>query len=174
MLTLSLSIPIYLAFNMAFRTERPTLVAFASIFFFIGVAIYLSSNTVFALYAVSGQYATATTAQKPVLEAAGQSLLQQGADLTPGTFFGLFLTQMAGFLVTSAMLRGKIFGKWIGWTGLTGYGIMTVFFILTAFFPEQYSAALLIAAPGGLILMTYEIMLARKFFQLGKAEGRTL
>jgi hypothetical protein len=174
MLTLSLSIPIYLAFNMAFRTERPILAAFASILFFIGTAVYLSSNTVFALFAVSQQYSVASVAQKPILEMVGQNLLQQGADLTTGTFFGLFLTQIAGLLITSAMLRGKIFGKWIGSTGLSGYIVMTAFFILTAFFPEQYSVAMLVAAPGGLILMAYEIMLARKFFQHGSAEGRTL
>ncbi len=172
MLTLSLSIPIYLAYNHVFRKEQPVIAAFASILFFIGTAVYLSSNTVFALFSVSQQYSAASAIQKPVLEAAGQGLLQQGADLTPGTFFGLFLTQMAGLLITSAMLPGKVFEKWIGWTGLTGFGIMTVFFILTAFFPELYSTAIMIAAPGGLILMTYHVMLARKFFQLGTAGRR--
>ena len=171
MLTLSLSIPIFLAFNQAFRKERPLLVAFASTLFFVGTAVYLSSNTVFALFAVSQKYAEISDLQKPILEATSQSLLEQGADLTPGTFLGLFFTQIAGLLITSAMLRGKIFGKWIGWIGLTGYSIMTIFFILTAFFPAHYAAAMLVAAPGGLILLIYQIMLARKFLQLGAMEG---
>ncbi len=94
--TLSLCIPVYLAFIQAFRQHRPALVGLASASFFIGVAVYLSSNTVFSLFALSQQYATATEAQKPLLEAAGRALLMQGADLTPGTFMGLFFTQIAG------------------------------------------------------------------------------
>ncbi len=166
--TISLSIPIYLAFNLAFRKEHTALVALASIVFFIGAAVYLSSNTVFALFAVSQQYATASAAQKPLLEAAGQALLAQGADLTPGTFVGLFLIQIAGLLIASVMLRGTVFGKWTGRAGLAGSGLMSVFFILTAFFPAQYDIAMMVAAPGALILIAYQIMLARKFFQLGR------
>lgn len=167
-INLSFSIPIYLAFNQAFRQDKPALAALASILFFIGTAVYLSSNTVLPLFAVSQRYAASTEAQKPLLEAAGRALLAQGADLTPGTFAGLFLTEIAGLLITSVMLQGKVFGKWAARAGLAGYSLMAIFFILTAFVPEHYGAAMLFAAPGGLILMAYEIMLARRFFQLGK------
>ncbi len=167
-ITLTFSIPIYLAFNQAFRKDRPALAALASIVFFIGAAVYLSSNTVFALFAVSQQYATATAVQKPLLEAAGHALLAQGADLTSGTFVGLFFTQIAGLLITGTMLRWSVFGKWTGRLGLAGFGLMSVFFILTAFFPARYDTAMVVAAPGALIMMTYQILLARKFFQMGR------
>ncbi len=168
MITLSLSIPIYLAFMQHFRREHAVLAALAPIVFFIGTAVYLSSNTVFVLFAVSRQYATASTMQKPLLEAAGQALLAQGADLTPGTFVGLFLTQIAGLLMTGTMLQGSLFGKWTGWFGVLGFGLMVVFFILTAFFPAHYDAAMMVAAPGALTMIAYQILLARKFFQLGR------
>ncbi len=167
-LTLTFSIPIYLAFSQAFRKDHPALVSFASILFFTGAAVYLSSNSVFALFAVSQQYAVATAAQKPLLEAAGRALLAEGADLTSGTFVGLFLTQIAGLLMVTAMLRGSAFGKWTGRLGLAGYVLMSVFFVLTAFFPGRYDTAMLVAAPGALIMMTYQILLARKFFLLGR------
>ncbi|HET8707706.1 MAG TPA: hypothetical protein VFM46_15495, partial [Pseudomonadales bacterium] len=136
--------------------------------FFIGTVVYLSSKSVFSLFAISRQYASATDAQKPLLEAAGRALLAQGADLTSGTFIGLFMTQIAGMLITSAMLRGEVFGKWTGLAGLVGYSLMTVFFILTAFVPTQYDTAMLVAAPGALTMIAYEILLARRFFQLGR------
>lgn len=172
MLTLSLSLPIYLAFIRAFRQRRPALAALASVLFFVGTAVYLSSNTVFPMFALSRQYAAASAAQKPALEAAGRALLAQGADLTPGTFAGLFISQIAGLLITGGMLRGDVFGKWTGLAGLVGYSLMSVFFILTAFVPAQYNTALLVAAPGALIMMAYQILLARRFFQLGgQSEG---
>jgi hypothetical protein len=167
-LTLSLGIPIYLAFIQAHRQDHPALAGLASILFFIGTAVYMSSNTVFSLFAISQQYAASPEAQKPLLEAAGRALLAQGADLTPGTFIGLFLTQIAGLVITSMMLRGNLFGKWIGGAGLAGFSLMTIFFILTAFVPAHYDTAMLVAAPGGLILITYQILLARRFFQLGR------
>ena len=166
--TLSLCIPIYLAFTQAFRQHRSALAMLASILYFIGTAVYLSSNTVFSLFAISQQYATATATQKPLLEVAGRALLMQGADLTPGTFVGLFFTQIAGLLITSMMLQGAVFGKWTGRLGLVGFGLMSVFFILTAFVPNQYDTAMLIAAPGALFMIAYQILLARRFFQLGK------
>lgn len=166
--TLTLGVPIYLAYTRAFRKDHPALAWFAAILFGAGTAIYLSSNTVFALFAVSNQYAGAPLSQKPLLEAAGQVLLAQGADLTPGTFTGLFLTQIAGILVTTTMLRGTVFSRRTGAAGLVGFSLMVVFFILTAFVPEHYDIAMLIAAPGGLVLIAYQVMLARRFFQLGK------
>lgn len=167
-LTLSLSIPIYLAFTQAFRQHRPALAGLASALFFIGTSVYLSSNTVFPLFAISQQYATAAETHKPLLEAAGRAVLAQGADLTTGTFVGLFITQIAGMLITSGMLRGEVFGKWTGIMGLVGFSLMSVFFILTAFVPAQYDTAILIAAPGALFMITYQILMARRFFQLGR------
>jgi hypothetical protein len=167
-ITISLDIPIYVAFNLAHRKGRQGLTAFASILFFIGAAVYFSSNTVFSLFALSNQYAIASELQKPLLEAAGQALLAQGADLTSGTFIGLVLIQIAGLLITSLMLRGIVFGKWIGRAGLAGFSLMTIFFILTAFAPEHYTIAMAIALPGALTLMAYQIMLALRFFKLAR------
>lgn len=167
-ITLSLGIPIYLAFNQAHRREHPALTAFASILFFTGAVVYFSSNTVFSLFALSQQYAISPETQKPLLEAAGRALLAQGADLASGTFIGLILAQIAGILITIGMLRGSVFGRWTGRIGLVGFSLMVVFFTLTAFVPEHYDTAMLVAMPAGLVLIVYQIMLARRFYQLGK------
>lgn len=167
-LTLSCGIPIYLAFMQANRQRQPALTVLAASLFLIGTAVYLSSNTVFSLFAISQQYAIAPEAEKPLLEAAGSALLMQGADLTPGTFAGLFFTQVAGVLMSITMLRGSMFGRWTGALGLAGFGLMIVFFLLTAFFPAYYNTAMLVAAPGGLLLMAYQILVARCFFRQGR------
>jgi hypothetical protein len=168
MITLSLCTPIYAAYIRLLKRDRP-LVLFTTFLFFIGVASYLSSNTVLPLYALSREYATASASQQPLLEAAGLALLAQGADLTSGTFIGLFLPQIAGILVSSILLKTRVFGKWVGPLGLAGFSIMAVFFILTAFFPRLYDTAILISAPGGLILLSYQVILALKFFQMSNS-----
>jgi hypothetical protein len=167
-ITLSLGIPIYLALYHAHRQGTPAFSALAAVLFFIGAAIYFSSNTVFSLFAVSRQYAVATESQKPWLEAAGRALLAQGADLTPGTFLGFFFTQTAGLLITSLMLCGRVFSKWVAMTGLAGYILTSIFFILAAFALGNYDTAMAFAMPGGLLLLAYQFMLGRRFFQLGR------
>lgn len=167
-ITLSLAIPIYLALYHAHRWEQLAFAELAAVLFFIGTAIYISSNTVFSLFALSRQYSVAAEAQKPLLEAAGRALLVQGADLTPGIFLGFFFTQIAGLLITGVMLQGSVFGKWIGGTGLAGYSLTSIFFVLAAFAPKNYDTAMFFAMLGGLILIAYQILIARRFFQLGR------
>ena len=164
--TLSLGIPEYIALYHAQRDEQPGFAMLAAVLFFMGTAIYVSSNTIFSMLALSSQYAAAAEAQKPLIEAAGRAALAQGADLTPGTFMGFFFTQTAGVLMAVLMLFGKVFGKWTGWIGLVGYVIMLIFFALTAFAPESFATAMMIAMVGGLLLMAYQIMLGRRLFQL--------
>jgi hypothetical protein len=165
-ITLTLGIPLYLALYNAHRRDNPAFAVLASVFFFIGTAVYISSNTVFSMLALSNQYAAATDAQKFLLEAAGRAVLAQGADLTPGTFMGFFFTQTAGSIMAIVMLRGGVFSKWTAWVGLAGFVFTSIFFIIAAFVPANFDVAMMFAMLGGPLLMVYHIMLASRFFQL--------
>lgn len=165
-LTLSLGIPVYLALCRLHWTTDPGQAALALTLFVLGVGIYISSNTIFALMALSDQYATASAMQRPVLEQAGQALLARGADLSAGTFMGFFFTQCAGLLMTFVVLRGGVFSKTLASLGLAGFTVMSIFFVMAAFVPAQFVTAMIISAPGGLLLIVYHILLARRLFQL--------
>jgi hypothetical protein len=65
------------------------------------------------------------------------------------------------------MLSGRVFGKWVSMAGLAGYALTSIFFVLAAFASENYDTAMAFAMPGGLLLLAYQIMLGRKFLQLG-------
>jgi hypothetical protein len=168
MLTLSLGIPVYLALFNVHRQTQPAYAALAATLFLMGTAVYISSNTLFSMLSISNQYATASAIQKPLLEAAGHVILALGADLTPGTFMGFLFTQTAGLMMSFVLLSARIFSKVNAWLGVIGFGLMLVFFVMAAFVPEQFNTALMISAPGGLLLMAYQILLARRLFQLSK------
>jgi hypothetical protein len=121
------------------------------------------------MQALSSQYASASETQKPLLEAAGRAALAQGADLTPGTFLGLTLSTIGGFIMALVMLGGRLFGKWTAWLGLIGYCCMMVFFPLAAFVPQQFNIAVMISMFGGLSLMAYYILISRKLLRSAKA-----
>jgi hypothetical protein len=167
-LTLSLGIPLYLALFNIHKQKHPAMAALAATLFVTGTSIYISSNTVFSMQALSNQYATASEAQKPLLEAAGRALLAQGADLTPGTYMGFLFTQSAGLLMALVLRQSGVFGKIVPWLGVIGFGLMLVFFSIAAFAPGQFNTAMMISAPGGFLLMAYQMMLARKLFQISK------
>lgn len=168
-LTLSLGIPLYLALFIAHRQVQPSIAALAFLMFVLGAGIYISSNSVFSMLALSDQYRLATEAQKPLLEAAGRAVLAQGADLTPATYMGFFFTQTAAIMMAVVLLRGGIFSRVNAWLGVLGFAIMLVFFTVAAFLPAQFTAAMMISAPGGLLLIAYHILLARRLLQLARS-----
>lgn len=169
LITLSLGIPVYLALFYVHQRSNPAFAALAALLFFIGAAVYFSSNSVFSMLALSSQYAAASAAEKPLLEAAGRAALALGADLTPGTLLGLCFAQAGGFLMALVMLRSDLFGKWTTWLGVFGFGCMLVFFPFAAFAPDQFTIAMLISMFGGLALMAYHILLACRLFQFAKS-----
>lgn len=169
-LTLSLGIPLYIALCNLHWKNHPSFAALSVVLFAMGTAIYISSNTVFSMMALSDQYALASEAQKPLFEAAGRALLAQGADLTPGTFMGFLFTQSAALMMALVLLRGGIFSKVTAWLGAAGFGLMLIFFAMAAFVPSQFTTAMMISAPGGLLLIAYQILLARRLFQLGRSD----
>ena len=168
LITLTLGIPVYIALVHAHRETDPAFAALAAVSFFIGAAVYFASSTIFPMLSLSSQYAAASAADKPLLEAAGRALLASGVDLSAGTFLGFLFSQTAGVIMGIVLIRGKLFGRVTGWLGLIGFSVMLVFFFMSAFTPEKFNTAMLISAPAGLLLMAYQVLLAVNFFKSAK------
>ena len=166
---LALAFPLYLALYHIHRRVHQAYAALATLLFFVGTTVYFSTNTVFAVFALSRQYAAALTeAQKSLLIAAGQAALAQGADLTPGVFMGFLFTEIAGILMAVVMLQSGIFSKLTAWAGILALGCMLIFNTLAAFLPANFDVAMMFAALGGPLSMAYYILIARRLFQLGR------
>jgi hypothetical protein len=170
-INLLLAIPLYLALYGLHRRVNQAYALLAVVLFIMGTAIYISSNAVFSIFALSRQYAEAAETQRAILDVLGQAALAQGADLTPGTFMGFILTEISGILMAVVLLRGGLFSKATAWVGILGLSILAVFNIMAAFMPASYDVAMMLAIPGGLLSMAYYIMLARRLFQHGKEQG---
>ena len=165
----ALAIPIFFALYGAHRKTSQTLAALAMITSFIGVAVFYATNRAFAMLDVSNQYALATTtAQKAMLAAAGQALLSVGQSHTPGTFMAFFLSESAGILISFVMLREKLFSKANAYAGILGFGFLLIFEVCTSFVPALQNVAMIFAMLGGILSMVWDILLARRLFQLAK------
>ena len=170
--TITLGVPLYLALFYAHRRISAGFAALAVILFAAGAAVYISTNAVFSLLALSGQYAAAATdSQKALLISAGTAILARGEDLTAGTFMGFFLTEIAALLMAGLMLRARVFGRVTALVGIVGMGLMLIFNICAAFAPAMYGTAMIISMLGALPSMAWYILMARRLFQLGRADA---
>ena len=165
----TLAVPLYLALYYIHRKGSQAFAALALILFCVGIVTYFSTNTVFSVFALSRQYAAATTEiQKNALLAAGDAALALGADLTPGVFLGFFFSELGGICMACVLLKDGIFRKVTAWVGILGLSCMVVFNSLAAFSPKSFNMALNFATAGGLLSMAYYILLARRLWQLAQ------
>jgi hypothetical protein len=167
-LNLSLSIPIFLALYEAHKHTNKAYAALAVILSLVGAAIYLSNNAAFPMLALSAKYEAATTdAQRTLFAAAGETILARGEDFTPGAFIGFFFSEIAMIAMALVMLRGGIFSKATAYAGLLGALFLTIFTIWTTFIPQFFEISMILALIGGLLSIAWNILTARRLFQLG-------
>lgn len=168
-LTLVLSIPLFLALYAAHRDSQKDYAALAVILSLTGTAVYLSNNAAFPMLTLSMKYASAATdAQRTLLAAAGEAILAQGEDFTPGAFPGFVLGEIAMVFIAWVMLKGGVFSRTAAFSGLMGGVCLTVFTIWVTFIPVLFDMAMVLALVGGLLSMAWYILTARTLFQLSK------
>lgn len=166
-----LGIPTFFALCMLHRDRQPAYAYFAFILFLFGSAIYISNNTVLPLLTLSREYAQAATeAERSSLIAAGEAMLARGGDFTPGTLVGFVLPSLANMTMAYVVLRGQVFSRAAGYAGLVGFLCLLIFTVWTTFFPESFNTAMLLAMPGGLLVLAWNLMIARGLFQQATAE----
>lgn len=168
---MTLSIPMVFTLYWTHRKTSPQAAALSMILSFIGVSVFYATNRAFPMLALSAQYtAAAGEAERMVLEAAGQAMLSVGQSHTPGTFLAFLFSEIAGILMGLVLLRGKQFNSAAAIAGMLGYGFLLIFEVLSSFVPSSHNAILIPAMTGGLLNITWYILVALGLFRLGKLD----
>lgn len=168
-----LAVPVYLALYEAHRRENRGFAALAAILSFIGAAAYAANNKALPMLDLSDRYAAASTdVERTRLAAAGQAMLAQGEDFTPGSFVGLFPTEVAGIVMGVTMIRSRIFGRPAAWAGIAGSSLLLAFTVCVTFVPALFRRVMVLAVGGGILSIVWRILTARALFQLGKDDRR--
>jgi len=166
-----LGIPTFFALFVAHRRRDPTRAGLAMITAFIGIAVFLATNRAFPMLELSSRYAAATTdAQRSMLAAAGEAMLSVGQSHTPGTFLGFLLSEVAGLAISFVMLRSGTFSRVTAYAGILGFSLMLLFEVSSSFVTGLSGAAMLLAMGGGLLMMAWYVLVARRFLQLGNGQ----
>jgi hypothetical protein len=167
MIAAALLLPTALALFGALRAAHEPWAALALIVSVVGAAVYFAGNTGFPMFALSRQYAAATTdAQRAAIVAAGQAMLALGESHTPGTFVAFLLLQSGALINSSLMLQSEHFTRATAITGLLGGALLLTFEIVSDFIPALFAMSLFIAIAGGLLSLVWWILVGRDLLRL--------
>ncbi len=158
----ALSIPLFLALHGILRQRKSAMIDMASAFAFIGITIYLSSNTAFSMLHISTQYAAATSElQRSMIVSAGQAILAIYEGI--GIDVGLFLFMIA-VLVVSVSFHSLPSGNGIVWIGILSALLTFAFYIVSTFTP----LAIFVLEAAGAFLAVWFFLIGRRLLQFHK------
>lgn len=113
----ALLVPVFLAVHRALRSALPPWPTVGAAFALIGIAVYLASNTAFAMVSLGDRYAAAVSdADRSHLLGAGEAMfaMYQGVGLGAG----VALVLMAALILSAVMLRERTFGRAVPYLGI--------------------------------------------------------
>ncbi len=172
--------PMSLALYTALKSSNKTWSLIATSFVFVGMAVYLATNTAFSMLSLSHEYAAATTeAEQSIALAAGQAMIAV-SEGTGGQYAGMPLVWLAGLVLSIVMLRSRVFSKATAWVGILGLGLLIAsmpFAGYTTAGPTTAVVGAIIAVTyigGGLLSLAWYILVGRRLFKLGRRERRMI
>ena len=158
---------IFLALGAVIWQAHKSAAAMALASGLIGIAVSFGSNHSFSMFALSQQFATATSAaQKSVLIAAGQAFLVTLDPLSTwpatGTYVSLLLIALTGWLFSISLFPAH---RVTAIFGLLASGCDLAYCLTFALVPSLQVVWL---ASGGLFWMLWHLLVARILFKLSK------
>lgn len=172
--------PMSLALYAALKKSNKAWSLVATTFVFVGMAVYLATNTAFSMLSLSHQYAFATTeAQKSFLLSAGQALIAI-SEGTGGQYVGMPLAWLSGLILSAIMLRNKYFNKATAWVGILGLGLLLAsmpFAGYTTTGPTTAIVSAIIAVTyigGGLLSLAWYILVGLRLLELARIDRKSI
>ena len=159
------SIPLSLALYFSLRQASPSIMILYLAFSLVGVVCFIAARPAFEMLSLSERYAAAATdAQRSILLAAGEAKLAA----FDGTAFQVsyYLGSLGGVLVAIGMLKNKLFSK-----ATAILRLLSSAFDFGLLIPV---VGLYISIFSVLFLLIWDILVARRLFQLGRSAPNTL
>jgi len=159
-----LAVPMVLALYLALKRANESIMALATVLSLVGIVTFFGSNTTFSMLSLSRQYAAATTeAQRSMCIAAGQVMIA----LYSGTAFQVsyILGSATIVMICAVMLRSSVFSRTTAYAGMAASVIG-----LGLYVPRVGIYISVASVPFWAI---WNLLIARKFFQLGRHVARS-
>jgi hypothetical protein len=167
--------PMSLALYAVLKESNRIWSLIAAPFVFVGMAVYLATNTAFSMLSLGQEYAVATTeAEKAILLAAGQAML--AVSRGTGLYTGMALAWLAGLILAILMLRSKVFDKGTAWVGILGWGLLVAGTPFGGHYtatgpatPVQSAMVAVQYVGGGLLSLAWYILVGLRLLKIGRS-----
>lgn len=168
--------PVALALYVVLRRANKTWALIAAPLVFVGMAVYLATNTSFSMLSLSQEYVAAMTeAEQSILLAAGQAMLATSRG-TGFLYTGMPLVWLAGLIFSAVMLRSKALGKATAWVGILGFGFLFVGIPFGGHYtatgtPTAFQSAMVAVqyAGGGLLSLMWYFLVGLGLLRIGRS-----
>lgn len=173
----------FLALVVVLWRVHPVQVAIAALLGWMGIVVYLTTNTALSMLSLSEQYAIATTeVQRSALQAAGQALLainrfsSSGAQPGAGGYLSLLLIAAASLLISIAMLRSAAFNRVTAIVGILASALDLAYCLAFIFVPTAGAGPLAVffIPAAGLFWMVWHILIGIRLYRLGQYGEKTV
>jgi hypothetical protein len=162
-------LPAFYSLYLLHRAKNYSFSLFALIVFCIGTAVFLANNSALTMMDLSRKYFSAASEEERMfIAAAGEAMLAKGAHGSPSVFIGFILPIAADIIISFVMLYGKVFNRVNSYLGIAGNIFLLLYIILVTFFPDMKNIAMLIAAPGGILVILWMVLFTLKLFRLAR------
>jgi hypothetical protein len=139
---------VFLNLYKALKGTSRTISMLATALVFTGNTLVLSTPTALSLIPLSNKYAAATSdIARSQLLAAGEALMASDIWHSTGAILGGVLMQSGAVLISIAMLRGGVFGRFTAWLGIVMHAIDLAHILVGLFLPSTGAILLAIAGP---------------------------
>jgi hypothetical protein len=152
--------PMALALYAVLKQSNRTWSLIATTFVFVGMAVFLATNTAFSMLSLSQEYVTR-----------GSGSL----------YTGMQLVWLSGFILSIVMLRSEAFSKANAWVGILGMGFLVIGVVGGGHYTSTGDYTTIQAAiialqyiGGGLLSLAWYILVGLRLWKLGKVEGNTV
>jgi hypothetical protein len=161
---LPLYYPVFLSVYAALKEFSQSAALLGTVIAFAGNTLVLSTPTALSLIPLSEKYAAASSGLvRSELLAAGDALMASDIWHGTGAIIGAVLLQSGAVLISIAMLRGRIFGRFTAWLGIAMHGLDLVHVLVGTFLPTTSALLLAIAGP---FYPIWFFLIARRLFRL--------
>jgi len=164
----------FLALLAVLRPANRSAVTIAAALGFLGIAVYLASNTALSMLSLSNQYAAATSeAQRAGLLGAGEAMLainrfaSAGAPGSAG-YLSLLLVAAAGLITSLVMLRSHAFTRATAYVGIVAAALALAYCMAYLFLPGVEMLPVFSIPAAGLLLMVWHILIGWRLLRLAK------
>lgn len=169
----ALMVPLFLALYAALGRAKRAHMSLATVFGFVGIAVFLATNVTFSMFYLSGQYAAATTdAQRSLFMAAGQAMFSVSIEHGTGPYIGLLLIALAGLMASLVMLRNNTFGKATAYAGILANAFQLAeppVVLVPAHFYQNVGLFLILIS--FIFYVIWYVLIARRLFRVSRFEG---